>query len=450
MRAPRVEVWRYRALRYGFLAYDWIRRRFTPAGMLALGAAAVSAGLGLDTEQSTDYQAFTFLFCLLSLAMLWRHLFRPRLLLGRNLPRFGTAGEAFPYAITARNLGSRVERGLSVREDADEPVPTLAEFAAEPGSSSRWARLVRWTGFDRYALLRRRQRVSGLREIPLPDLPGSDSCEVSAELVPPRRGKLLLRGLEVIRPDPVGIFKAFRRERSGATVLVLPKRYPVPRLTLPGCRRYQQGGVALSSLVGESQEFVSLRDYRPGDPIRRIHWKTWARTGKPVVKEYQDEYFVRHALALDTFLPAGGPRLEEAVSVAASFACSVLTQDSLLDLLFVGAEAYCFTAGRGLGGPDRILEVLACVEPCRDKPFDALAYSVLRRRATLSGCICVLTDLDEPRREFLSRMAAVGLECRSFLVTDGDAPPEAASVPGLRVLQVGKVAEGLVAEATRP
>ena len=206
-----------------------------------------------------------------------------------------------------------------------------------------------------------------------------------------------------------------------------------------------------------------MRDYRPGDPIRRIHWRTWARTGKPVVKEYQDEYFVRHALALDTFLPAGGPRLEEAVSVAASFACSVLTQDSLLDLLFVGAEAYCFTAGRGLGGPDRMLEVLACVEPCRDKPFEALAHSVLRRRASLSGCICVLVDIDEPRREFLRRMAAVGLECRSFLVTDRDPPadrastsfqrkpspmahPEpwdAASVPGLRVLRVGKVAQDL-------
>lgn len=445
MPAPRVEVWRYRALRYGFLAYDWTRRRFTTAGILSLGVAAAAAALGLDTTQTVDYQAFTFLFCLLSLAMIWRHLFRPRLLLGRSLPRFGTVGEAFPYVITVRNLGSRAERGISVREDADEPVPTLEEFAAETGDRSKPARFIRWTGFDRYAELRRRGRISGLKEIPLPDLPGSDTCEVSAELVPPRRGKLVLRGLEVSRPDPLGIFKAFRRDRSGAAVLVLPKRYPVPRLALPGVRRYQQGGVALSSAVGESQEFVSLRDYRPGDPLRRIHWRTWARTGKPVVKEYQDEFFVRHALALDTFLPEGGPRLEEAVSVAASFACSVLTQDSLLDLLFVGTEAYCFTAGRGLGGPDRMLEVLACVEPCRDKPFEVLAGSVLRRRAALSGCICVLTGLDAARREFLSRMASVGLECRSFLVTDGAPPPEAASVPGLRVLQVGKVAQGLAA-----
>ena len=60
----------------------------------------------------------------------------------------------------------------------------------------------------------------------------------------------------------------------------------------------------MASSVGESEEFVSLRDYRRGDPMRHIHWKSWAKTGKPIVKEFQDEFFVRHALILDTF--AGG------------------------------------------------------------------------------------------------------------------------------------------------
>ena len=91
------------------------------------------------------------------------------------------------------------------------------------------------------------------------------------------------------------------------------------------------------------------------------------------MKEYQDEYFVRHGLVLDTFPATNNPLVfEEAVSVAASFACSVLTQESLLDLLFVGTEAYRFTAGRGLGSPDKMLEVLACVEPCRHRQFQDL------------------------------------------------------------------------------
>ncbi len=60
---------------------------------------------------------------------------------------------------------------------------------------------------------------------------------------------------------------------------------------------------------------------------------------------------------------------EEAISVAASFACGVLTQESLLDLLFVGAQAYCFTTGRGLAHVDQMLEILASVRMCVDQPF---------------------------------------------------------------------------------
>ena len=65
--------------------------------------------------------------------------------------------------------------------------------------------------------------------------------------------------------------------------------------------RYQEGGVALAANIGRSEEFVSLREYRHGDPVRHIHWRSWAKTGKPIVKEFEDEFFVRHALVLDTF-----------------------------------------------------------------------------------------------------------------------------------------------------
>src|SRR5438105_4840024 len=93
-------------------------------------------------------------------------------------------------------------------------------------------------------------------------------------------------------------------------------------------------------------------------------------TGKPVVREFEDEFFVRHALVLDTFIDLPQSELfEEAVSVAASFACSVRTQESLLDLLFVGPESYCFTAGRSLGFSDQMLQILAGVQTCLEQRF---------------------------------------------------------------------------------
>jgi uncharacterized protein (DUF58 family) len=214
--------------------------------------------------------------------------------------------------------------------------------------------------------------------------------------------------------------------------------------------KYQQGGVALASSVGQSDEFVSLRDYRRGDPLRHIHWRSWAKTGKPIVKEFEDEFFVRHALVLDTFTK--DPRsdaFEEAVSVAASFASAIELQETLLDLLFIGTEAYCFTAGRGLAHADQMLEILASVKPCSDKSFATLEHLVLDHAAAVSSCICVLLDWDERRREFVRALQSMDVPLLVLVITEPgnsktiDPGPMQHQRERFHVLQAGKIEEGL-------
>jgi uncharacterized protein (DUF58 family) len=175
-----------------------------------------------------------------------------------------------------------------------------------------------------------------------------------------------------------------------------------------------------------------------------------AKIGKPVVKEYQDEFFVRHALILDTFQKTPYSEIfEEAVSIAASFACSIQTQESLLDLMFVGAQTYCFTSGRGLAHVDKMLEILASVQPCKDRPFSTLPPLVMERASLLSGCICVLLSWDEERKSLIGMLKALGIPVLVLVVTDdkvsqplGPGPME--TDPGsLHMLQVGKIEEGL-------
>jgi hypothetical protein len=277
-------------------------------------------------------------------------------------------------------------------------------------------------------------------------------------LTPLRRGVLRFTGVTLARPDVFGLFRAFAKAPLPQTVFILPKRYSLPPIALPGTMKYQEGGVALASSVGRSEEFVALRDYRRGDPLRHIHWRSWAKTGRPIVKEFEDEYFVRHALVLDTF--SDDPRgevFEEAVSVAASFACTLPTQESLLDLLFVGPQAYCFTAGRGLAHADQMLEILASVRACPDEAedkkvpgskfqvpsffnrkegegrrakggkvpgstfqvpgffngkehknlprgFRRLEHLVLNHAGVVSGCVCVFLSWDDKRRGLVRKL----------------------------------------------
>ncbi len=439
-------IWRrllYQSYRAVSSARYWVSRRFTRAGWLVLGGLALTAALGFDPELSVGYQAFALLGCLLAVSVASAVFFRGRFAVHRSLPRFGSVGQPLVYRLVLLNQTARAQAGLEVLENLADPRLTLAEFCdkLKPANGSRSFRLSQPLPSQRAAVLRAQ---------PLPRLAPHSEADVRMELLPLKRGALRFSGVMVARPDPFNLFRAWIKVPLGQSVLILPRRYLLPPLALPGTMKYQPGGVALAGSVGESEEFVSLRDYRHGDPLRHIHWKSWAKTDHPIVKEFQDEFFVRHALVLDTFAAADdGEVFEEAVSIAASFACTLSTQDSLLDLLFVGPEAFCFTAGRGLAHTDQMLEILASVRACRDQPFTRLQNLVLEHVADVSGCVCVFVAWDGPRQELVGRLRALGIPLLVLVVT----PPGAAGGldPGplsdrrecWHALEAGRVAEGL-------
>ncbi len=425
-------MWRLSYRMFSTVSGIWFRmtRRFTGAGFLALGTLVTAGALGIDTNQTLAYQIFTFLCALLAAAMLAALLLRPKFQVERILPRMITAGEAFDYRVLVKNLGTRPADGLALLEELCDPRPSFAEFRSA-------LRFPTYRGWWRLAL---RNQVADIDETNLPALAPRAEAEVRVRGLAHRRGTLRFEGATVARADPLGLVRGLARVALPDKVVVLPRRYRLPRLSLPGARRYQHGGVTLASSVGESEEFLSLRDYRPGDPLQRIHWKSYARSGKPVVKEYQDEFFERHALVLDTFSDRDGVRFEEAVSLAASFACTLDTQESLLDLIFVGTDSYCYTAGRGQLQQGSLLEILAGVRASADRAFRRLHDAVLARRAALSGCILILLAWDEPRQGLVRVLQQSGLPLKVLLVSER----EIEAAPGwLYVLVPGKIQEGL-------
>jgi uncharacterized protein (DUF58 family) len=423
---------------------DTLVRRLTTAGKLVAGALVAAMIFGPNTRLTVSYQAFTLALALLTVAALLS-VRAPRAVdVRRRLPRFATVGEAVTYHVVVRNPGAEARAGLSLLEDLEDPRPDFATFASahEPDEARRnW--FDRKLAYHRWAWLIEQHRRLEVAEHALPLLPPRATVQVPVTATPRRRGRARFRGVSVARADPLGLVRALRPQPLPDTLVVLPRRYALPPLELPGTRRYQPGGITLASSVGDSQEFFSLRDYRPGDPLKRIHWRSWARARKPIVREYQDEFFVRHGLVLDTFVPSATEIFEEAVSVAASFAAAAHTQDGLLDLMFVGPETYVITAGRGVGHAERMLEVLAEVRPCPDRAFGALHRLVVERHGLLSGLVCVLVAWDDARRALVDHLRALGVPCLVLLLSDSatlDAELEGA---GVRRLAPGRVAEGL-------
>ena len=429
----------------------YFSRRFTRAGLFLFILLVFAAIFGADTTLSMIFQIFTFVAFLLLMAFLLSLRMRARFDVQRQLPRFVTAGMPFHYDVHIQNPSKQQWRDLQLMDEFEHSQPTYPEFSEAITKmrlhnipSRRNLGLSFWSD-----LFAHKQGAPTASPVPVALQPG-ERKSLRLSMLPLRRGRIRLAGITVARSDPLGLCYTRKFMRHPQSILVLPKRYDLPPIPMPGGRKHHSGGIALTTSVGESEEFVSLREYRPGDSLRKFHWKSWARTGKPIVKEYQEEFFVRHVLILDTFAEKHHKAsFEEAVSLAASFACTIQTQESLLDLIFVGLEVYCFSSGRGLGQTDKILEVLADVQPCDDKPFEAIFPTVMSRAAFCSGCICIFMSWDEQRQKLVQLLRHLDIPVFVLAILEPDETDIPA--PGLmgdvadnfHVLRAGEIEMGL-------
>ncbi|HVJ45728.1 MAG TPA: DUF58 domain-containing protein [Luteolibacter sp.] len=403
-------------------------RRFRPAGVGLIAIIVLAAGLGIGHPRIPVYQIFSLTIGMAVIAVPWAFARRASIRAERELPHYATAGETIRYSVHVTHTGSLPLRRAWLAETPADPRPDLLEFLQrrEPGEEDRnWFdrkfAYYRW----RWLLDRRRAFDSNSSADPLELDPGK-STRVACEITPLYRGVIRLNDLRVLLPDPFGLVQSCRKVTAPpATLTVLPKRHRLPSFEMPGGSRFQSGDEASTNSIGTNGEFLGLRDYRPGDPPRQIHWKSWARTGRPIVKELEDTYFPRYGLILDTFVDGSNEAFfEEAVSVAASFVAMIDRGDSLLDLMFIKDEAHIITAGRGLARTEKLLEVLAGVEGERVPAFDRLARLVTRHREGLTSCVVVLAGWDYLRALFIKDLARSGITCVPIVIGDGQPPAD--------------------------
>jgi len=398
----------------------WFRVRFTDTGVWVLAAMLMSVMIGINTRISFGSQIFAFLTTALVLDGLFSFRFKPKITIKRVLPLFTTSGELVRYHFRVTNVSDRAEVGIAIQDELSRALPSLHAFKHEidPNDAQRnW--FDRKVGYPKWLWLIRQKRGADTEKGGLIRLQAGETLTIEAHLTSLHRGLIQFQGYLVTRPGPFGLFNAICRIPDHNQLLVLPKRYAVSPLNITGHVAYQPGGVVTASTIGNADEFFGLRDYHPGDSKRDIHWKSWAKVGKPIVKEYRPEFLVRHALILDTAVPIAQTRqFEVAVSIAASFICTLDTKESLLDLIFIGHRAFQFTMGQGLMNSRQLLKVLATVNRRDTDTLDALHTTVMSHAEQLSGCMLVLTRWDQARQHLYQQLLAKKVFTVVLLITD--------------------------------
>jgi uncharacterized protein (DUF58 family) len=142
--------------------------------------------------------------------------------------------------------------------------------------------------------------------------------------------------------------------------------------------------------TGAGQEYLGVREYRPGDPPRSVHWRSTARVGRLVVREFEEEVQTRVTLVLggtDVGEPPDSP-FEVLVSAAASIALYALVTGHPVDIVRPGADGQI----EQLADPDRfdVLDWLAAAQP-RDEPLAPLVERALGRVGR-RGTVVLLTS----------------------------------------------------------
>jgi uncharacterized protein (DUF58 family) len=211
-------------------------------------------------------------------------------------------------------------------------------------------------------------------------------------------------------------------------LLVYPRFSPIAHFSLPAGRRFQPGGVAMASHLGESFEYLGNREYREGDSVRDIDWRATARLSRPIVREWVEEYMLRAAVVLDTHVPPALPlrkrqirreSFERAVSAAAAVSDYMARQDYVVDVFAAGPNLYHLTAGRSLAYLDQILDILACVEESPREPFAEIEPQIDNLLERLSTVIFIMLDWNQTRRSLVLKLQSRGVSARVIILRDG-------------------------------
>jgi uncharacterized protein (DUF58 family) len=189
-------------------------------------------------------------------------------------------------------------------------------------------------------------------------LPAGRTQETAYRHTIARRGRHRLSGLRLATKFPFGLVQKSRDVSNAAEVIVYPALVPVSPAVLRGLPVRHAG--SRQKWRSRDGDFFGLRDFRPGDDPRDIHWRTSARKGTPFVRENEDDEGSEATVVLDNAPGAAAEAFEAAVSEAASYALALLARGFRVSLVMRGAT---LAADTGPPQAKRILRTLALVEP---------------------------------------------------------------------------------------
>jgi uncharacterized protein (DUF58 family) len=190
------------------------------------------------------------------------------------------------------------------------------------------------------------------------------------------RGRFEIGPMTVRVSDPFGFIELGRAFHTTVPLTVTPRTVALPHIPLGGAWTGSGDNRPRAFATGSAED-VTVREYRRGDDLRRVHWRSSARVGELMVRREEQPWQSRATLFLDNRLRAHrgqgvASSLEAAVSAAASIAVHLSHRGFTVRLVTATGEdpasAWHFRDADLNTGP--LLEALAVVQPVHQPQLD--------------------------------------------------------------------------------
>ncbi|WP_404431209.1 DUF58 domain-containing protein [Microbacterium lacus] len=285
---------------------------------------------------------------------------------------------------------------------------------------------------------------SGLVEFGVPLLRPDHTIAQPLDIPPQRRGIVRVGPATTVRSDPIGLLRREHAFEDVHDLYVHPQTVALPS-TSAGLIRDLDGNPT-RRLVDSDMSFHAIREYAPGDSRRQVHWKSTAKTGQLMVRQYEESRRSRMAVVLGLAEQeyADADEFELAVSCAASLGLRAVRDSRELDIV-VGAEIPRVVKGRlrairqvpaispramldGFSGVERLENTMPVEDVCRlaEESSDRISIAYIVVGSTVN-----LTRLRQAALAFAGDAVVVGIIC------DERAHPRVQQLGGLQVLTVG-------------
>lgn len=248
-----------------------------------------------------------------------------------------------------------------------------------------------------------------------------------------RRGVIAVGPVTSVRGDALGLVRREQRWHDPVDLYVHPRTVSLDSNAVGFIRDVE--GVTTQELSSSDVSFHALRDYIAGDDRRNVHWKTTARTGRLMVRQFEETRRSHLLILLDLRTEVWGSEeeFETGVSVAASLAMAAMRDRRELSVVTQRGQ---FASP----SPTRVLDQFSELETVTDvsRPSD-LARNALEQVPGASVVVIItgtgtpVSELHRTRSRIPVNVVSVGLRC-----AEGQAPGRQ-QVGGLSVLTVGEL-----------